>query len=163
MKIGVISDTHSRSIPKQVLDDFKKVDLIVHAGDFCSPEDLKIFKKMADVRAVFGNMDGLELRQILPERDIFEVEGLKIGVYHGHGPAEKVPDLVRAEFKADKVDIVIFGHSHQPFNKKINNVLYFNPGSPSDTVRSPYCSYGILEIIKGKVSGKIVKVDGCHG
>ena len=73
MKIGVVSDTHSHDLPKQMMDDFKDVDLIVHAGDFCSGGDLKTFKKINDFRAVFGNMDGLELRQALPERDIFEV------------------------------------------------------------------------------------------
>ena len=163
MKIGVVSDTHSHIVPQQILDDFKNVDLIVHAGDFCSTADLKIFSKIKEVRAVFGNMDGLEIRRILPERDIFEADGLKIGLYHGHGSSEKILDFVKTEFKRDKVDIVIFGHSHQPFNEEINNVLYFNPGSPSDIVRAPYCSYGILEISDGKASGKIIKVDNYHG
>jgi hypothetical protein len=162
MKIGVISDTHSRRIPQQVLDDFKRVDLIIHAGDFCSGEDLKYFQKIKKVRAVFGNMDGADLRQILPERDIFEAEGLKIGIYHGRGSAEKILDVVKAEFKDDPVDAVIFGHSHQPFNKTINDVLYFNPGSSSDIVRSPYCSYGILKIEGGKISGEIIKLENEH-
>ncbi len=163
MKIGVVSDTHSHMLPQQMINDFKSADLIVHAGDFCSADDLKIFKNIGKVRAVFGNMDGLELRQVLPERDLFEVEGLKVGLYHGHGPSEKVFDVVKAEFKRDKPDIVIFGHSHCPVNEKINNTLYFNPGSPNDIVRPPYCSYGILEISNGMVSGKIVKVKNYHG
>ena len=158
MKIGVVSDTHSHNLPSQMIDDFKNVDLIIHVGDFCSAKDLKFFKKLKNVRAVFGNMDGLELHQILPERDIFEVEGMKIGLYHGQGSPDRVLSFVKAEFKKDKVDVVVFGHSHQPLNEVIDNVLYFNPGSPIDIVRSPYCSYGILEIKNGKVSGKIVKV-----
>jgi len=158
MKIGIVSDTHSHNLPKQMIDDFKHVDLIVHVGDFCSGEDLKMLKKINKVRAVFGNMDEAELRQILPERDIFEAEGTKIGLYHGKGSPDRVLNFVKAEFKKDKVDVVVFGHSHQPCNEVINNVLYFNPGSPIDIVRSPYCSYGILEIKNDKVSGKIVKV-----
>ncbi|MCH8271689.1 MAG: metallophosphoesterase family protein, partial [Candidatus Marinimicrobia bacterium] len=71
MKIGVVSDTHSHHIPTQLLDDFRKVDLIIHAGDFCSIADLKFFQRIKKVRGVFGNMDGLEIRQVLPERDIF--------------------------------------------------------------------------------------------
>ena len=163
MKIGVVSDTHSHNVPQQMLDDFQEVDLIIHAGDFCSTEDLKTFRRIKSVRAVFGNMDGTELRQVLPERDIFEAEGLKIGLYHGHGPAEKVLDIVKSEFKKDKVDVVIFGHSHQPLNETISGVLYFNPGSPSDIVRAPYCSYGMLDIVNGKVSGKIIKLENCYG
>lgn len=163
MKIGVVSDTHSHAIPRQLLDDFKDADLIIHAGDFCSVNDLKFFKKIGEVRAVFGNMDGLELRQILPEEDIFEVDGITVGLYHGHGSPERVLDFVKAKFKKNKVDMVIFGHSHQPMNETINNVLYFNPGSPNDVVRAPYCSYGIIRVNAGKVSAKIVKVENHHG
>ena len=163
MKIGVVSDTHSHLIPKQLLDDFKTVDLIIHAGDFCSVADLKIFKKIAKVRAVYGNMDGLELRQILPERDIFQVEGVAVGLRHGHGTPGKVLEFMKEEFKKNKVDVVIFGHSHYPVNETINGVLYFNPGSPNDSVRAPYCSYGILNIKDGTVSGKIIKVGHANG
>ena len=90
MKIGVVSDTHSHSIPKQLLDDFKTADLIIHAGDFCSTDDLNILKKIKEVRAVSGNMDGLAIRQILPVRDIFHLDGLTIGLYHCHGSPGKV-------------------------------------------------------------------------
>lgn len=159
MKIGVVSDTHSYVVPRQMLNDFKSVDLIVHAGDFCSMTDLNIFKKIQKVRAVFGNMDGLELRQILPERDLFEIDGVKVGLYHGRGSSGNILKLVKSEFRKEAPDVVIFGHSHQPFNETIDNVLYFNPGSPTDVVRAPYCSYGILGIANGKVSGKIVKVE----
>jgi putative phosphoesterase len=159
MKIGVVSDTHSQNLPKQMLEDFKSVDLIIHAGDFCSNEDLNVFRKINKVRAVFGNMDGLGLRQALPERDVFEVEGVKIGLYHGQGSPERVFSLVKKEFGKDKIDAVIFGHSHYPLNDIVDGVLYFNPGSPTDIVRPPYCSYGILEIKNGKVSGKIIKVE----
>src|SRR3989338_1507877 len=155
MKIGVVSDTHSHTIPKQLLDDFKKVDLIIHAGDFCTMDDLKIFKKMQTVRAVYGNMDGVELRQFLPERDIFNVSGMIIGLCHGHGSPHQVLEIAKKEFQKENPDIVIFGHSHQPVNETIDNVLYFNPGSPTDIVRAPYCSYGILYINNGKVSAKI--------
>jgi len=152
MKIGVVSDTHSHLIPKQLLDDFKTADL------FCSTDDLNILKKIKEVRAVSGNMDELEIRQILPVRDTFQLGGLTVGLYHGHGSPGKVLEIVQKEFKNDKVDIVVFGHSHYPVNETINDVLYFNPGSPNDIVRAPYCSYGILEIGNGDVQAKIIKV-----
>jgi len=158
MKIGVVSDTHSHLIPKQLLDDFKAVDLIIHAGDFCSTDDLNIFKRIKEVRAVFGNMDGLEIRQVLPEKVIFQIDGVKIGLCHGHGSPDKVQKVVRSEFKNDKIHVAIFGHSHYPYNETINGVLYFNPGSPNDVVRAPYCSYGMLDIKHGQVVAKIIKV-----
>ena len=136
----------------------KKVDLIIHAGDFCSTAELKFFQRIKQVRGVSGNMDGLDIRQVLPERDIFEIEGLNVGLVHGYGKPENVLSSVMSEFEKDKVDIVIFGHSHHPVNDKIDNVLYFNPGSPNDYVRAPYCSYGMLEINNGSVTGQIVRI-----
>ena len=158
MKIGIVSDTHSRKIPQQLIDDFKSVDFIVHAGDFCSLKDLEVFQKLKDVKAVYGNMDESSLRGKLSSRLIFSFGSFQIGLYHGSGPGNRVLDSVQEEFKNDKVDGVIFGHSHQPLNKVIDDVLYFNPGSPNDTVVAPYCSYGILEIINNKLVGTIIKV-----
>ncbi len=158
MKIGVVSDTHSYVVPKQMMDDFKSVDLIIHAGDFCSMADLRNFKKIKKVRAVYGNMDGLELRQILPERDLFEIDGVKIGLCHGHGSSGNTLSLVKAEFRKETPDVVIFGHSHQPFNEIIGDVLYFNPGSPNDDMFAPYYSYGVLEVTEQGINGKIIKL-----
>ncbi len=158
MKIGVVSDTHSQEIPQQLIKDFADVDLIVHAGDFCSKNVYDSFTKMKTLKAVYGNMDEADLCRKLPQKNIFECGGLRIGVYHGEGPAKRVIDFVREEFKDDKVDVVIFGHSHHPLNEIIDNVLYFNPGSPNDKVHAPYCSYGMLEIKDGKANGKIIKV-----
>lgn len=159
MKIGVVADTHSKEVPKEVLSAFKEVDFIIHAGDFCTADDLKVFTGINTVKAVYGNMDESALCKNLPERLIFEYEGLKFGVYHGTGPAKRVLEFVQQEFKKDKLDVIVFGHSHCPINQKIGNVLYFNPGSPNDTVVAPYCSYGILEINDKKVTGKIIKLD----
>ena len=153
MKIGVVSDTHSQPIPKQLLDDFKKVDFIIHAGDFCDTNDLEIFKKVAKVQAVYGNMDDSRIRKLFPARQILKCGLFSIGIFHGEGSAQKILDRVQAEFKNDKVHAVIFGHSHQPFNEKINSVLYFNPGSPNDQVRAPYCSYGILDVTADDIAG----------
>ncbi len=156
--IGVVSDTHSLNIPDQLIKDFKKVDLIIHTGDFALLEDYEFFQKLNKVRAVYGNIDELELRQKLPSREIFQFAGVSIGIIHGDGAQGSVLDFVINEFKKDKVDVIIFGHSHQACNERINNTLYFNPGSPNDIVRAPYCSYGILKINKEKVVGKIIKV-----
>jgi|SRR3989338_6792207 len=162
MRIGIVSDTHSRPLPKQLVKDFGSVDFIVHAGDFCDVADYETFKKMKDVKAVYGNMDSLELRKRLPHKEIFPCGKFSIGIVHGAGPAQTVLEKVRTEFEKDKVDVVIFGHSHQPVNEKINGVLYVNPGSPNDDVCAPYCSYGFLEVSDNDVQAKIIKVK-CNG
>ena len=158
MKIGVLSDTHSRSLSKKMLDDFKAVDLIVHAGDFCSLEDLNGLKKIGKVEAVYGNMDGSGLRNILPKSQIISCDSFSIGLFHGEGAPKFLLDRVKKEFKGKKVDAIIFGHSHQPMNEKIGNILFFNPGSATDTIFAPFRSYGILDITD-HIEGRIVKID----
>lgn len=160
MKIGVLSDTHSREWPRQLIDDLKTVDLIVHVGDFSALEDYKRLTKINDVRAVFGNMDDARLRAQLPKKDIFQCGDLRIGLYHGDGPPERILERVQREFKGENVQAVIFGHSHEPLNVRQDGVLYFNPGSPTDEIFAPYRSYGIIEVQGDKIEGKIIRVEG---
>ena len=158
MNIGVISDTHSNPIPPQVLEAFKKVDYIIHAGDFCDVSILKTLQKIKDVKAVFGNMDPEPVRKLLSAKQIIVCGKYKIGLYHGEGPRAKILDRVKEEFKKDQVDVVVFGHSHEAFNERISNILYFNPGSPNDVI-APCCSYGILKITEKGIEGEIIKID----
>ena len=158
MKIGVVADTHSREIPAQLTEDLRQMDFIVHAGDFCSVKELKIFSSLGYLKAVYGNMDEPALRRILPRREIFEVSGQLIGLIHGDGAPQTILDYVAAQFRNENVSAIIFGHSHQPCNTRIKDILYFNPGSPNDLIIAPYCSYGILEIEDNQITGKIIKV-----
>lgn len=158
MRIGVVSDTHSKPLPGQMLEDFRTVDLIIHAGDFCEVADYEVLSKIKEVRGVQGNMDCPAIRKIFPRRQVFSCGGVHIGLYHGEGPPKTLMEKVQGEFKNDNVDVVIFGHSHQSLNEKNGDVLYFNPGSPNDKVFAPYCSYGILDISEKGIIGKIIKV-----
>jgi uncharacterized protein len=158
MKIGVVADTHSRPLPRQMVRDFKNMDAIIHAGDFCHLEDLKKFEELKEVNGVYGNMDDGTIRRLFPRRQILKFDAVAVGLFHGEGPPQKIVDVVKNEFRDDNVNVIVFGHSHQPLNEKINNVIFFNPGSPNDTIFAPYCSYGVLEIMGGHVSGEIIKV-----
>ncbi len=158
LRIGVVGDTHSRELPRMMLKDFKSVDLIIHAGDFCDTADYKMLADIAEVKAVYGNMDSAAIRKIFPRRQIIKLGAFSVGLFHGEGPPKTIFAGVKEEFKNDKVDIVIFGHSHNPLHHKEGNVLYFNPGSPNDTVFAPYCSYGIIEIANKDFSAKHFKI-----
>lgn len=158
-RIGVISDTHipkaAPDLPKKVCKAFQNVDMILHAGDFVEIGVLKKLQKIAPTRAVYGNMDMHDVKAALPQKDIITVDGLKIGLIHGYGPPARLIDTVSKEFQ--KVDAIVFGHSHLSVNEKVKNTLFFNPGSPTDKIFAAYNSFGILEIEK-EITGNIIRL-----
>lgn len=56
MKIGVVSDTHSLLIPPEVINALNKTDLIIHAGDFCTIQDVDTFRELKDFKGVYGKI-----------------------------------------------------------------------------------------------------------
>ncbi len=162
MKIGVIADTHipdrARDLPAKIIEEFSHADMIIHAGDFTAKEVLDKLKTLAQVRAVHGNMDPFEIVEALPRKEIINCGKFTIGVFHGSGNPACIIDQLKNEFKNDKVDIIIFGHSHKPMNERIDNILFFNPGSPTDTIFAPFNSFGIIEI-NDKINARIVKLE----
>lgn len=157
--IGVLSDTHipkaALALPEIIYEKFRGVDLILHAGDLIEIGVLEKLRAAAPVRAVCGNMDMHEVRAELPEKDIVEVEGFRIGLVHGYGPPGNIIDTVSKEFK--NVDVIVFGHSHSPISQKIKKTLFFNPGSPTDKIFAPYNSFGMLEVGE-EITGRIIRL-----
>lgn len=130
MKIGLLSDTHSY-FPTEILEYFKEVDEIWHAGDIGNydlVEKIKVFKPL---RAVYGNIDGNEIRQAFPLDLIFEVEGLKVYITHIGGYPEKYHPRIKPILKTEQPALFITGHSHilkVIVDKKLN-LLHLNPGA----------------------------------
>lgn len=158
----MLSDLHIPSaagdLPDEVYSALKDADMLILAGDLADAAVYDKLKKLCPlIKAVSGNMDSEELKKKLPGKEIISVGRFKIGLMHGYGPSDKLLDIAEKTFKNDGVQIVIFGHSHQPLSRKKNGVLYFNPGSPTDTVFAPYTSFGILEI-DGGIKARIVKL-----
>lgn len=151
-RIGVISDTHiankGEHVPQVVLDAFKRVDLIIHAGDIVSLGVIDELKSVcAKVVVVAGNMDQEAVRKKYPLKQVLEILGHRVGLMHGVGPALNLPQLLKKAFQEDNCDLIIFGHSHKPMNEKIGMALFFNPGSATDPT-AVYNSYGIIELKK---------------
>lgn len=158
MKAGVLSDTHipkrAKGLPEKVIQAFRNVDHIIHAGDITSPEVLSELERLAPVIAVSGNVDPEPLQKALGSKKIITLNGYTIGITHGHGSGGKTLDRAMKCFEKDDVDCIIFGHSHNPFCEYINGILMFNPGSPTDKRRNELYSFGILELeeeIKAKL------------
>ncbi|MBU0502914.1 MAG: metallophosphoesterase family protein [Candidatus Omnitrophota bacterium] len=159
----MIADTHvpdrAKKIPDEVLKAFRNVDMIIHAGDLVVLNVLEDLKKLCpDVRAVCGNMDCIHVRNNFPDRMLIKAGEVNIGVMHGFGPVGSLMDVLKEAFKKEKVGLIIFGHSHKAFNKNKDNIIFFNPGSPTDKLFSSYNSYGIIEIKGRNIDAKIVKL-----
>ncbi len=151
MKIGVISDTHVQTIediPLAIMEALEDVDFIIHAGDITERAVLEGFREIGEVKAVYGNMDSGELKRMLPDKRIIDVEGRQVGLAHGSGGPWGMEERVRLLF--GEVDVIIFGHSHLSFNEYIRGTLMFNPGRARD-------SFGILTIEK-EIKAEILRV-----
>jgi len=151
LRIGVISDTHvksGREIPERIRAALAEVDLIVHAGDFTECAVLEELRTLGEVRAVCGNMDSGELKRTLPEEELFVVKEKKIGLTHGSGGPWGIANRIRQMFT--DVDLIIFGHSHEPCNQYFQGTLLFNPGRARD-------SFGLLTI-NNEINAEIIRV-----
>ncbi|MFG6146746.1 metallophosphoesterase family protein [Halobacillus sp. B23F22_1] len=150
MEIIVISDTHlpkkNRGLPPVLKDEMKKADLVIHAGDWQTPEVYEQIKQFGDLAGVYGNVDGDEIKALVPRREILHVKGFTIGIVHGHGEKKTTEQRVIEEFAEEEVDVIIFGHSHLPLLRFVKKTMLFNPGSATDKRRLPYYSYGKLTI-----------------
>ena len=151
MKIGVVSDTHTTAfshLPDQILRTLTEVDLIIHTGDFVTRDVLDGLKQLGKVKAVQGNMDSEELKQILSEKELLVIEGKKVGIIHGWGSPYGIDDRVGGMF--EDVDIIVYGHSHHSQNEVKNGILFFNPSQAKN-------SFGVLNI-GNEVRGEIINL-----
>jgi putative phosphoesterase len=151
MRIAVLADTHAKKLehlPKKIINALPTVDFIIHAGDFTDVQLLKELKELRQVKAVHGNMDSGELKTVLPAKEIVETRNKRIGITHGSGAPWGIEERVRKVFESDRIDIIVYGHSHRAQNKVINDILFFNPGKATD-------SFGIITI-DGEAKGEII-------
>ena len=163
MLIGVISDTHipllAKKLPEIIFDYFREASLVIHAGDLISMTVLNDLKQITPrVEAVVGNMDPAEVRTMLPVKKIVDAEGVKIGVIHGWGSPQGMKDRIWGEFKEDRPDIVIFGHTHKPEKTMEHGVLFLNPGSPTDKIFSSENTIAILDVAKNNIKAEIIRL-----
>jgi putative phosphoesterase len=159
--IYVISDTHiperASRLPRKFVEKIKKDDTILHAGDFTEIKAYRNLGSLATLHAVCGNMDHPEIRKLLPPKRLLELFGFRIGLIHGSGPPFGLVERVYREFD-DNLDVIVFGHSHFPYNLIQGNTLLFNPGSLSGNFPSWKKSYGILQIDEKKIRGEVVYI-----
>ena len=154
-RLLLVADTHvpkrARQLPAEVWDAVEQADVVFHAGDWVVPELLDEFEQRSrQLVAVFGNNDGEELRTRLPEVARVAIEGVRFAMIHETGAA--VGREKRADANFPETDVLVFGHSHIPWDTTSPGGLrLLNPGSPTDRRRQPVCTYMTVLVDAGQV------------
>ncbi len=174
MLVGLISDTHidraTKTLPPQIKDAFRGVELILHAGDIWVPSVLDELSSIAPVKAAWGDDDmeddlGGDSRMM--EGYTIHVNGTTIWLTHEKPRYRFIssdgalysptPSLDNPEKLEDPPDVLVFGHTHQAAIERYQGVLMVNPGSPTMPDYVPVLgSVALLMLDAGKVDVRIV-------
>jgi putative phosphoesterase len=153
MKLLLISDTHlpsrGRVLPEQVWAEVEAADVVVHAGDWVEVGLLdELEARSKRLIGVYGNNDGADLRSRLPEIARADLDGVRLAVIHETGGKEGRAQRCDTQFP--DTDVLVFGHSHIPWDTTTPAGLrLLNPGSPTDRRRQPFCTYQTARISGG--------------
>lgn len=154
MRLLVVSDTHlprrARDLPAPVWDEVERADVVLHAGDWCDEATLDaLLARARRVVGVAGNNDGPALHARLPEVARVELEGVRVAVVHETGAATGRERRMAATFP--DTDLLVFGHSHIPWDSTTGPLRLLNPGSPTDRRRQPTGTFLTVELADGLV------------
>jgi putative phosphoesterase len=162
MRVAVLSDTHGprywRTCPPAVAARLGDVDLILHAGDVCVPAVLDELSAFAPVRVVLGNNDGVDVAHwgATPTLEL-TIQGLTVAMIHDSGAAQGRGARLRRMFP--DAGLVVFGHSHIPWDETYAGQRSFNPGSPTNRRAQPRGTMGMFDIVDGELrSAEVIPV-----
>jgi uncharacterized protein len=159
-RLVLMADTHvpkrAKDLPAQLWRAVDEADLVIHAGDWVDVALLDALERRAErLVAVYGNNDGAALRARLPEVARVEANGVRLAVVHETGPAAGRERRCAARFP--DVDVLVFGHSHIPWDTTAATGLRLvNPGSPTDRRRQPHCTYLTAVAADGVLSNLVL-------
>lgn len=163
LRVVALADTHvrrggSRRLPDAAYAALDGADVILHAGDVVIPELLDELGGFAPLLAVLGNNDH-ELVGILPERRVDVLAGARVAMVHDGGPTAGRPARLDRWFPDS--DLVVFGHSHQPYDELgPSGARLLNPGSPTERRRARTHTLAVVDLADGAVAGvRLVDLD----
>ena len=129
-KIGLISDTHG-NFDNRIKEFLKDCDEIWHAGDFGNIETVDKIADFKPLKAVYGNIDGHEIRSVYPQNLRFLCEQVEVFLTHIGGYPGRYDKSIFHEIASNPPKLFISGHSHilkiMP-DKKLG-LLHINPGA----------------------------------
>ncbi|HET6301203.1 YfcE family phosphodiesterase [Microbacterium sp.] len=153
-RLLLISDTHipgrAKRLPETALRAADAADLVIHAGDWVAASVLDELEQHGEVLGVYGNNDGADLRERLPEVAHRTIEGVRFAVVHETGAAPRRE--VRMDEAFPDTDVLVFGHSHIPWHTvSPRGMRLLNPGSPTDRRRQPVHTMMIAVVDDGEL------------
>ena len=145
VRLLLLADTHvpkrARDLPAAVWRAVDDAEVVLHAGDWIDLATLdRLEERAARLVGVWGNNDGPELRERLPEVARETLGGVRFGMVHETGAAAGREARMDRAFPG--LDVLVFGHSHIPWDSTTPAGLrLLNPVSPTDRRRQPHCTY----------------------
>ena len=152
-KIVLISDTHGY-LDERFIPYLNACDEIWHAGDVGNDLVYESLKKIAPIKAVFGNIDGNPLRHELPEWMEWETESVRVLMTHIGGRPPKFSKDVLNRLKITSPKIFICGHSHILLVQYVKELdcLHLNPGAAGK-----HGWHKVQTILKFEIEGSDIK------
>ena len=147
VRVLLTADTHvpdfARAVPAELIEESRRADLIVHAGDVTRACVLRELSSHAPVHAVVGNNDGSDVRR-WGARDSLELDvaGVHVAVIHDAGPSKGRGRRLQRRFP--DADLAFFGHSHIPMDIEEDRLRLVNPGSPTWKRRQPLPTFAVV-------------------
>lgn len=168
-RVVVLSDTHlptrAKVLPEVLLAAIDAADVVMHAGDWVDVATLDLLESRSRrLVGVWGNNDPAPLHDRLLEVARTTVEGVRFAMVHETGTAAGREKRMDALY-ADDADVLVFGHSHIPWDTTTPRGLrLLNPGSPTDRRRQPVGTFLTLEVSTGRLSDvRLVSVPSVAG
>ncbi len=153
MKVGVLGDTHGKiEKAEKAIEQMGDIELLLHTGDHYADALALENSSGIKVKGVVGNCDGFAPG---PVEELFEIQGVTIYLTHGHLFGVKY-GLTKLKTKARELgaQIVIFGHTHLPYQDKKDDILFLNPGSITFPRFSGEHSFAIVDFQEGSYNAK---------
>jgi uncharacterized protein len=156
VRLVIIADTHvprrARDLPAALWRDIDRADVVVHAGDWVDESLLdRLEARARRLIGVWGNNDPPPLRRRLPEVARADLDGLRLAVVHETGA--RSGREARADVAFPDTDVLVFGHSHIPWDAVTPAGLrLLNPGSPTDRRRQPVATYLTAQVRRGRLT-----------
>ncbi len=152
----IMADTHlpkrAKALPAELWQAVEATDVVIHAGDWVEAALLdELADRSRELIACYGNNDGPEFHDRLPLIAETRIEGLRLAVIHETGSKQGRERRMDKQFP--QLDVLVFGHSHIPWDTTTPNGLrLLNPGSPTDRRRQPHCTYMTATVDDGNLT-----------